>query len=351
MPPISVGAAPQRSSAAVAQAAPRITVDGVGPAGGGTGRGHAARLIFGLLLLVAVVTVVSHLGDARRFTEMLRRARPAWMLLGVVLQVATYACSGSIWWLVLRRMKSPLPLRALFVLSIGKLFTDQAAPSGGISGTTMMVRAVKRRGVPASAADTAVIISLLGFYPAMIVATLVSLPAFWEHHGATAVLLTLTAMLVVIAAAVGACLVALVRGGDSRVRRWLARWRSMRELLDSFAHVPRDVFRDRALLASSFGLQFANVALDAATLHVMLAAVGEPIHVRSVFASFVFASLAEMSGVAPGGLGTFEGTCVWLLRLSGVGLEPALSATLLLRGLTFWLPMIPGVGIVRREVG
>lgn len=96
-------------------------------------------------------------------------------------------------------MKSPLPLRTLFVLSIGKLFTDQAAPSGGVSGTTMMVRAVKRRGVAGPAADTAVIISLLGFYPAMMVATLASLPVFWKHSGATAVLLTLTAMLLVIA--------------------------------------------------------------------------------------------------------------------------------------------------------
>ena len=350
MPPTSVEATPHGSSPVGAGAAPRVGEGGTEPAGNGTGRVHPARLLFGLVLLAALVTVVSHLGDARHFAEMLRRARPAWVLFGVVLQAATYCCAGGTWWLVLRRMSSPLPLRTMIVLSVAKLFTDQAAPSGGISGSAMMVGAVERRGVPAPAADASVIVGLLGYYPAMIIATLASLPVFSEHHGATAVLVVLTAMLLLIATVVGVSLIVLVRGSDTRLRRWLGRRGRLRELLDSFARVPRDVIRDRALLARSFGLQLTNVVLDAATLQVMLAAVGEHVEARVVFGSFVFASLAEMSGVAPGGVGTFEGTCVWLVRLSGVGLEPAFTATMLLRGFTFWLPMFPGLAIVRREV-
>ncbi|HZU81983.1 MAG TPA: lysylphosphatidylglycerol synthase transmembrane domain-containing protein, partial [Polyangiaceae bacterium] len=133
------------------------------------------------------------------------------------------------------------------------------------------------------------------------------------------------------------------------VRRWLARMRPIRTLLDSFARVPRGALRDPTSLSGSFALQLLNIALDVATLQATLAAVGQRAAPGSVFASFVFASIVEMIGVVPGGLGTFEGTCVGLLRLSGTRLEPALAATLLLRGLTFWLPMIPGVVIVRRE--
>jgi uncharacterized membrane protein YbhN (UPF0104 family) len=51
----------------------------------------------------------------------------------------------------------------------------------------------------------------------------------------------------------------------------------------------------------------------------------------------------------PGGLGTFEASSVALLRLQGVSVESALAATLLLRGLTFWLPMLPGFALARRE--
>jgi uncharacterized membrane protein YbhN (UPF0104 family) len=53
----------------------------------------------------------------------------------------------------------------------------------------------------------------------------------------------------------------------------------------------------------------------------------------------------------PGGVGTFEGTCVVVLRSHGVPLEAALAATLLLRGFTFWLPMAPGLWLARRELG
>jgi glycosyltransferase 2 family protein len=39
-----------------------------------------------------------------------------------------------------------------------------------------------------------------------------------------------------------------------------------------------------------------------------------------------------------------------MLALLGMPLEAALSATILLRGVTFWLPMVPGVLIARREL-
>jgi hypothetical protein len=39
-----------------------------------------------------------------------------------------------------------------------------------------------------------------------------------------------------------------------------------------------------------------------------------------------------------------------MLRLFGVPFEAALSATLLFRGLTLWLPLIPGGLLLRQEM-
>jgi hypothetical protein len=39
-----------------------------------------------------------------------------------------------------------------------------------------------------------------------------------------------------------------------------------------------------------------------------------------------------------------------MLSLLGVAIEGALAATLLLRGLTFWLPMLPGLWLAKREI-
>ena len=65
----------------------------------------------------------------------------------------------------------------------------------------------------------------------------------------------------------------------------------------------------------------------------------------------MLASAVSSLAWIPGGLGTFEGSCVALLHLHGVPLESALAATLLLRGFTFWLPMLPGFTLARRELG
>ena len=52
----------------------------------------------------------------------------------------------------------------------------------------------------------------------------------------------------------------------------------------------------------------------------------------------------------PLGLGSFEVTCVALLSMLGVTLEAAFTATLLLRGFTLWLPMIPGLWLTKSEM-
>ena len=59
--------------------------------------------------------------------------------------------------------------------------------------------------------------------------------------------------------------------------------------------------------------------------------------------------LAQTLGVAPGGLGVFEAVSVAALKLMGVPVTAGLGATLLFRFVTFWLPMVPGLILARRE--
>jgi P-type Mg2+ transporter len=55
-------------------------------------------------------------------------------------------------------------------------------------------------------------------------------------------------------------------------------------------------------------------------------------------------------GFLPGGLGTFEAASVVTLRLAGASTPVALATTLLFRGLSFWLPMVPGVWASKRQM-
>jgi hypothetical protein len=110
-----------------------------------------------------------------------------------------------------------------------------------------------------------------------------------------------------------------------------------------------DMLRDPRLVFEVVTLQSGIFLLDAATLWCTGQAVGLNVDVGSSFMSFILASVVATLSPIPLGLGSFEGTCTGLLHLMGGGLEASLAATLILRGLTLWLPMLPGLVMIRGE--
>jgi uncharacterized membrane protein YbhN (UPF0104 family) len=62
------------------------------------------------------------------------------------------------------------------------------------------------------------------------------------------------------------------------------------------------------------------------------------------------ASIVAMLSLIPPGIGSFEAACVALLVILGIKVETALAATLLLRGFTLWLPLVPGILLTHREL-
>src|SRR5690606_35962576 len=61
----------------------------------------------------------------------------------------------------------------------------------------------------------------------------------------------------------------------------------------------------------------------------------------------MLASVLRSIGVIPGGLGLCEAALITTLSWAGISVPVALSATLLFRGLSFWLPMLPGLLLAR----
>jgi Mg2+-importing ATPase len=112
-----------------------------------------------------------------------------------------------------------------------------------------------------------------------------------------------------------------------------------------------ELARRPRLLARAVGWQIAIVILDAGTIWVLLRAVGAQAHPLVVFTSYMFSSLLRTVGIVPGGLGVFEAASVFMLREAGLPIATALAATLLFRGLSFWLPMLPGLVFAQRLAG
>jgi uncharacterized protein (TIRG00374 family) len=306
-------------------------------------------VLFGLLLLTAVILVVKNLGEERKFVGLVSNARPLWLLAGFAYQVITYVCAAGVWWIVLNNSGVRISLRSLAPLGLAKLFIDQVIPTAGVGGSVLVVRGLVRRGAPNGLATAALLIDLLSFYAAHTIAVVAAILILWAHQELHPVVLALATMFSLVAVAIPLLILWLTRPGERISPNWLRRIPGVGRVLDQIIEAPAEITRNRRLLFHTTILQLAIFTLDAATLDAMLRAIGHPTRPDAVFAGFSMAVVAATVSLIPGGLGAFEGSSVLMLRFLNIPIEAGLAATLLLRGFTLWLPMGPGLIISRRE--
>jgi uncharacterized protein (TIRG00374 family) len=311
---------------------------------------HAPAWLPGALLLALLVAVGLRYGESQHFLELLRRAEPIWLVVAAVLQLATYFCTALIFKVGLRRSQTPVRLRSLVPLGLMKLFIDQVVPSAGIGGTVLVIRALGRRGVSLGVSTAVVVVSLLGFHAAYASAVAICLGILWLSHQLSTAVLSLVTLVSLLTASVPVTLLWLTRGGVMKVPHWIRRFPGLAPVLEAMAEAPRATLHDRKLLIVAAALQFTIFVLDAATLRAMLLALGFTTSIQTAFASFVLASVAATISFLPGGVGPFEAVSVGTLRVLGVPLEASITGTILLRGFTLWLPMLPGLWLARREM-
>ena len=319
-----------------------------GPRGSGS-RWWKAQVVCGVLLLATLIVVLTHVAEERQFVALLTHLTPTWLLVAAGCQVGTYVCAAAVWSCVLHRAGVTPRLHALVPLGLAKLFVDQIVPTAGVGGTLLVVRGLVRRGVPPPLATAALLVDLLSFYAAHACAVLLAVGIVWVHHDLHPVMLTLAGLFTVIAVGVPLTILRLNRRGSRSVPPWVRRLPILARAVQAMAVAPAQLLRDCRLLLQTRSLQLAILVLDAATLDVMLRAIGYALAPAAVFASFTLSALLAILGVVPGGLGLFEGGAVAMLRWFDVPVEAGLAATLLLRAWTFWLPMAPGMWMARRE--
>jgi len=309
-----------------------------------------ASYLLGLLLLSALVGAVVQMAEIERFIALARRFEPAWLAVCVTLQSATYLCESVAWNRILNRLGYAFDIRQLLPLSIGKFFSDQAMPSAGLSGNAFLLSALRTRGIAAAPAMACVLADLAAYFAAYASAVAFCVLALGARHELHPWLLALMALFAALQASIAILPWCMKRHGRRGAAAWLARYPRLRgraaTLQQGISRLPLRPL----LLVQLVTLHACIILLDAATLWTILRALGESAPFIPVFASFVMASVVMSVSPVPLGLGTFEAACVAMLHGAGIGLEAGLAATLMLRGFTTWLPMLPGIWLIRREM-
>jgi Mg2+-importing ATPase len=291
-------------------------------------------------MLAAVVAVALHLSEERAIVRLAEHAQLWWLVLGVALQVATYWGQAESYRVVTLAAKAPLRVGTAFRLSLAKLFVDQALPSTGISGTVVVARELIARGLKPQVVMASVVVDFVGFHVANDLGLLIALPVAAAESNASALVVTTTLVFIVVSAAQAAAVLWLSGG---HVPAGVRRFRLVAQAIEFLTRADPALARNVELIAKSTLFQLAVIALDVGTVWVLIRSLGSSASVAGVFASFMISTLLRTLSITPGGLGAFEAASTFTLKLAGVPLPVALSATLLFRGLSFWAPMLPGM--------
>ncbi len=312
---------------------------------GGAGPSKPSRWLvwlFGAAACVALVFVVTHLSEEKEFLRLLEKSEPYWLFLALVLQAGTYLTQGIGWRVVVQFNGHRLGMLRASELSLAMLFVNQTLPSGGISGEAMISNAFVRAGMSQSVVWSVTLVNFAMYYLAYALCMMVAL-VLALYHGYFGFWVNVTILIFALVALGVAWFVTVLPVSKMLwLKSKLRLHRKIACLLDSMIRSHVGSVRDMGVYRKVFACHVMTFMLDAATFWVVVRALGVVAPIEGIFVSLMISTMFRTIAIMPGGLGTFEAAAVMSLKSIGLPLMVGLSATMLFRGLTFWLPMLPG---------
>lgn len=305
--------------------------------------------VAGLSALAALILFIANAGDISAFARQAANAKAGPLFAALAVQALPYILAAYVWLLFLRRVHAPLQLSSLVPLSFAKLFADQALPSGGLSGAAFFLYALTRRNVADKTAFRTFAFTTTAYFLAFLVAAIISLIALSRAENAppalSASVSAFAGIVLALALAAGLLMLYKPKKAPAFIRRQRLAAKAA-EFMDAALHDIRYMPRLFARLAF---ILLAVRAVDGLTVMLISEAIGAPVTIFTGFIAVAIASIAATIGPVPMGLGTFEAGMIASLSVFGASMEDALTITLIYRGLTLWLPLLPGFAILQRE--
>lgn len=172
----------------------------------------------------------------------------------------------------------------------------------------------------------------------------------WLHDRATPLMAGVVTLFLCVAIAIPSLALWLRHRGSAPLPPSTEKIGIVRSLLDTVAEAPGELLRDQKLIIRVAGCNALIFLADAGTLFACLHALGQTASFATSFITLIMASIIVTLGPIPLGLGSFEATSTATLRLLGTPFEAAFAGTMLLRLLTLWLPLIPGMILMRSAI-
>lgn len=279
---------------------------------------------------VAAYVLVSQMANID-VVSLMTDASPMWLVAALLGSAVTYAAAAVTYiGFVPEKLRAGRTLAAQLATSFANLMTPAS-----VGSLALNVRYLSRAGVPAPLAVASVGLSQVTGAVVYLLLLAGSVFATGARHD---IAFTLPRIAVV----VGMALIVLVIGSLSIPALRKPLLKRMRPLAQQVLPRLVAVAQNPVKLAMGIGGQIALNVAYIATLHACINALGAELSLPATAVVFLAGSALGQSVPTPGGIGGVEAVMSAALAAAGLDVSVAVSATLLFRLVTFWLPVVPG---------
>lgn len=320
-----------------------------------------SNVFFHIFALVAFSFVVFYFKDIREDFLLFREVEVRWVVLALLAQLGTYLFNALVYYdlLGIYKLTSFFKIPTLLQANVVTLFFNQSVPSVGLSGNAFYFSFLSKRGVSYERAFSLVLVELICFYLALIFAfmMLLGVVGFSERLFFFVLLWGILAY--------GVLAVCITELGDEGVVKkilgYIRRFSLGKKILSLFQRIPTEVkelhtveppwnifLKNKRASFAAVAFQFCILLFDSLTIYALFKGLQVDISFFKVFMGFMLTKALTSFPTSPGGLIVYESSMTFLYVTLGVPLSAAVTATLLYRVLSFWLPMPFGLFFYRR---
>jgi uncharacterized membrane protein YbhN (UPF0104 family) len=291
-----------------------------------------------VLLLVGSLTILwfRHRSELRAIRRSLAGAEPLWLAAALLAAPLTIALTVELYRVILARLGAPLGRPRIVRAYLRSIVVGTAVPFGGPASVAVLVRGFATTGMPAADGMLAWTLGSVAGYLTFILLLIPALGLLRLEYGAPRGVLVASALLVGVFLLLLLLMIYALRGPipGPGVRRRVPR------AFDGFIeHARTHDLRPRDLLVPC-ALSLAVDLVGAAALYCSLRAVGQPATLSESLLGSEIAVLFTVVAPIFGGLGPVELAVTVVLEQLDIPSPTALSATLLYRVYTLWLPFV-----------
>ncbi len=303
----------------------------------------------GLFLITALIVeyfVLPQLTGARAALHLLSTVTPAYLLVGLALELASLLSYSALTRSLMPPGARP-PLGTVLRVDLCGLGLSHVVPGGGATATALRYRLFTLAGTKRDDVITATAIEgvgtavvLAGVFAAGLVVAFTSAqanPFFLAGGGAAAVLLAVGVGAVILLTRFQEPTVSLLRAVAQKLPRVNAD--SVEATVDNLSARLNALADDPRLLIRTAVWATANWLFDAASLWVFLRAFGHTPGFKGLLVGYGLAGILALLPLTPGGLGIVEGTLVSVLVGFGIPHANAVLGVITWRLAEFWMPI------------